>query len=713
MSNNIENIPLRVGQIWASYNEKFQTLTEIIGFSDDYNNIICQTWDFTNEQLSVGSVATRISNSQDPANTITHTYESLFPIGQTFYLVVLYNSMYEGLMLRKIVISTHEHSPMRTQRFLPSETMLDILYELGMNVSAIYTDGGWKKSPSPTDPLNEVVKTGGAIVLQYENGNYACIQLNIDLPTNSVYPVELLALTAARIIAKGSKLEPVIYSDSQASLDTMSSISKCKIQKQYLQYVVAQEKLYAAFNAFHVKSHVETREKNTALWTRHEKGNFIADKLALYDWTRQQVAYVQIGPNSITIPKVAAIQFSSLIQVLSQRNSFAITSLGLPSYHCLKAKAQDKMKDEYIYKRDQYRAAREKRVKWAKRDLRTLKYTFPVSKSLNDKVLRTKIIFNKHWTGENQNKYASAATREDNILNPLGTCQLCGIGEETQQHIIHLCLHKDMVACRAESCCNINTQISALKKLHPEYGDPLDTLRDIAYTTNNTFLWTGLWPERMVSLTTVALHRTNPTINLITLLKLARVFTLETKSLYQTRASILNNKIHTKRSNTLLTPSPSILNCFPRQKKPKVVACPATKTVNVTAKKATQKPQVVRKITQFFVKKDKPRILIHKIKPNQIDKLPIHTFEEIITEFRNRDPPFVFLEQMTPPDILTRTCRPFTFSPPGTGPAKRKRSNLEPGITPVQVPIIKRTRFPLNTPSEETLQVSPTRKGIG
>ena len=599
MSNTVENVPLRVGQVWATYDGSFQSLIEIIGFTEDYNNIICQNWNFTNGQLTPGSVATRNSNSQDLDNTVTHTYESLFPTGQVFYLVVLYNAIFSDVNTRKIVVSCHQHLPMRIQRYLPSDTMIDILQELGKDVSAIYTDGGWKKTPSSTDPLNQLIKAGGAIVLQYTNGSYVCIQLAIDLPTNSVYPVELLALTAARVIAKGSNLNPEIHSDSQAALNTMVSISKGKIQKQYLQYVVAQENIYALLNAFHVKSHVETREKNTLLWSKHERGNFIADKLALHDWSRQHEARIQVGSSYISIPKVAAIRFSSLLQVFAQRNSFAITSLGLPAFHSLQTKAQEKMKDDYVYIRDDYRVRRGDRVKWAKRDLRTLKYTHPSVKSLNDKALRMKIIFNKHWTGENQFKYASTAAREDNTLNPLGICQLCGTGEETQQHIIHLCLHKDMVECRTDMCTNINTQISVLKKLHPDYGNPLDALRDIAYTTNNTYLWTGLWPESIVRRTTVALHRLNPNVQLITLLKLARVFTQETKRLYQTRANILNTKKRNL-SNTLRNHSPSILNCFPRQKKPKVTPSTNIKIVTTTPKKAVQKPQVVMKITNYF-----------------------------------------------------------------------------------------------------------------
>ena len=720
MSNAIENIPLRVGQVWAAYDESFKSLTEIIGFADDFNSIICQSWEFSNDQLSPGSVTYCKSNAQDIQNNITHSYDSLFPPGQASYLVVLYNAIYDDVYSRKIVVSCHQHRPMRIQRFIPSNNMLDILQELGKEVSTIYTDGGWKKIQSLVDPLHQVTLAGGAIVLQYANGSYACIQLAMDLPVNSVYPIELLALAAARIIAKGSNLHPEIYSDSQAALNTMVSISNGKIQNQYLQFLTAHENLYAALNVFHVKSHIEKRQKNTRLWTIHERGNFIADALTLHDWSLQQEARIQVGPSFISIAKVAGLRFSSLLSVLAQRNSFAITSLGLPFIHSLKTQSQDKLKDNYTYTRDNYRIERGDRVKWAKRDLRTLKYTYPSLKTLKDKVLRMKIIFDKHWTGANQHKYASPAAREDSSQ---GTCQLCGIGEETQQHIIHLCVHRDMVACRIEMLFNINTQISELKKLHPDYCNPLDALRDIAYTTNNTFLWTGLWPKTIIRRTAVALYRVDPKIQLTKLLKLARVFTQETKRLYKTRAEILNKIKRPKLSNTLPKPSPSILNCFTRQNNPKGATRTNNKLVTTTTpKKSVQKPQVViKKITQFFVKRQKVQVPSPIMNPNHPDSLPPQTLEKILAEFRKKDLPFSFRpqEQTTPPAIETRSrFKPlFSSSTPGTVPTKRKRSIFEPGVTPVIEPPTKthQPRFSPSLPSEDETppQVSTTRNGIG
>ena len=717
MSNSIENIPLRVGQVWAAYHESFQSLTEIIGFEDEFNSIICQSWEFSNNLLTPGSVVFCKSNSQDTSNIIKHTYDSLFPIGQVSYLVVLYNALYTDIYSRKIVISKHQHRPMKIQRFIPPCNLIDILEDLGQHVTKIYTDGGWKKVQSRVDPLHQVTLAGGAIVLQYENGTYGCIQLAMDLPVNSVYPVELLALTVARIIAKGSLLHPEIHTDSQAALNTMVSISKGKIQNQYLQFITAHENLYAPFNVFHVKSHIEKREKNARLWSIHERGNFIADSLTLHDWSLQQEARIRVGPSLISIARVAGVKFSNLLAVLSQRNSFAITSIGLPFIYSLKTQSQDKLKDTYIYLRDDYRVKRGDRVKWAKRDLRSLKYTHPPLKTLNDKVLRMKIIFNKHWNGANQAKYASPTAREDSTL---GICQLCGTGEETQQHIMHLCLHKDMVACRSDILCNINTQITQLKKQHPDYGIPLDALRDIAYTTNNTFLWTGLWPKDIIRRTAVSLYRIDPKIQLIKLLKLARVFTQETKRLYQTRADILNI---INRQNIIITPakkSPSILNCFPRKSKTKVSLITVNKLVTTTPKKTPLKPQVVmKKITQYFVKRQKIQVAIPTTNPNHPDSLPSLTLDKIITEFRNKDVPFSFRSQeRNPPSaILTRSrCKPpYLMSTPVTETLKRKRRNQEPGITPVLEPRMK-TQRPRNSPSppseDETL-FSSTRDGIG
>ena len=745
-SNSIENIPLRVGQVWAAcINESFQSLQEIVGFADDYTSILCQSWDYSNNQLTPGSVALRNSNAQDTTNIIKHTYDTLFPIGQVSYLVILSNAIYVEDKLRKIIVSRHQHLPMRISSYVPSDTIINVLHDLGKDVSTIYTDGGWKRIPSLVDPLSHSTKSGGAIVLQYENGSYGCIQLATDLPTNSVYPIELLALAAARIIAKGSRLNPEIHTDSQAALNTMVSISNGRIQNQYLQYTISHENLYAPLHAFHVKSHVEQRQKNTALWSKHEIGNYIADNLTLHDWSRQQEARIQVGPTFLSISRVAGLRLSALIQAFAQRNSFAITSLGLPFMHSLKAQSQSKLKDDYIYQRDSYRAQRGDRVKWAKRDLRTLKYTYPTVKSLTDKALRMKIIFNKHWTGANQYKYSKHSSQEDNSQNFQGVCQLCKNGEETQQHIIHLCSHRDMESCRVDVCTNINTQVRELKKQYPNYGNILDTLRDVAYTTSNTYLWTGLWPKAIVRRIITAIRRLNLNIDFIILLKLSRVFTQETKRLYQTRANVLDTSRRSRLISTLPKPSPSILNCFPRRSKPKAtIRHPKEIATNTSStKKVVKSTEVLmKKITQYgFVPKMKVRNPLPKppsiLHPYHPDRLPHSTLNEILTEFRQRDVPFSFPnpkrqrtlpEPQAPqslPDILTQfrqKLTPFSFSDPKPDLKKRKWStdgNLE-CLTHTDTDLLPKPKFTRITPTtppreEETTQPtgSSTRQGIG
>ena len=98
------------------------------------------------------------------------------------------------------------------------------------------TDGGYDSNTSP-------IKQGGAIVIKHSDQLYSCINLIIDIQCKSVFPIELAALTIARIASKSAAPECKIYSDSKSSINIMNAISKKDYQQTLLAFAFNQPQL--------------------------------------------------------------------------------------------------------------------------------------------------------------------------------------------------------------------------------------------------------------------------------------------------------------------------------------------------------------------------------------------------------------------------------------------------------------------------------------
>ena len=60
-------------------------------------------------------------------------------------------------------------------------------------------------------------------------------------------------------------------------------------------------------------------------WTSQEKGNYLADKMASYDWGDSQITTVQLD-TSVTVSRGTPIILSKFLDSISQMNSFSVRS---------------------------------------------------------------------------------------------------------------------------------------------------------------------------------------------------------------------------------------------------------------------------------------------------------------------------------------------------------------------------------------------------
>jgi ribonuclease HI len=531
-SNNVIAIPIRIAQVWQVTTSDHTTIKEIISYSGPY--VEYMVW-MTTLPITVGQRLTlsTINNPISPYPVGAHgthksLYDDFFPPGCQTKLLVLSAEHHDPdrLHITSKVKQIKIKTPIKMQPFCPSTSLPDLLQEIGQNARHIYTDGSFNSSHLPATG-------GGSVIFKMNDSHYNCIKIKMDLPCTSVFPIELCALAIARVAARTASEQCNIYSDSKSSIDVMTSIDAGEYQKSLLTFALNQPHLYSNKKLKWVKSHVEDRKRQDFhSWTEEEVGNYIADKMAGHQQDNCYAGHQIIIQThcKITVATVMAINLSAIINAFAQHNSFSIRGHELPFLGNLKDLHLADMCTKYLITRDEYRNKRRTgappRPHWALKSTNLLRWTNRRNTLLRENSLRSRIIYNKSWSTENQYKYGATADKQD--------CPCCNHGLETQKHIIFNCSHPVMIATRDELTVTMHSLIKEQITSHPKFAGIIDFIREYAFDGKSIDLWTGLWSPKLRRLITTKLsaYSDDGIRQLPLVAQLTRIYTDAAEQLY-------------------------------------------------------------------------------------------------------------------------------------------------------------------------------------
>ena len=534
-STEVTHVALRSAQVWAIEYNDITIIKEILGFTDNYATIEYMLWT-TTERIEQGTkLSLSMDNNPISPYPVGHkqTFDQFFPITCHTKLLILTDEKHDGQQLKTTatIKEIRNKIPDRIVAYSPTTHILDEILNTSRNAIAIMTDGGYDSSKLP-------IKQGGAIVIKHNDQLYSCINLIVDIECKSVFPIELAALTIARIASNSAVPDCKIYSDSQSSINIMNAISKKDYQKTLLAYAFNQPQLYSKNIIQWVQSHVEKRNGKWKNWTEAETGNYIADKMTLRNW-RDLSNTVQLHNGNITIRKVMDIQLSTFINYMQQYNSFSLRSTTGLYHDDIEDTKLNMMEKKYLETRDNYRKQRIIGAKslWANKVPSILRWTNRTPTTICEKAFRMKVAYNKHWTTNNKYRY----TKDDTKCE----CPNCGLGKETVYHILFECQHIAMTSLQQSIFNQINQLILQQKKKHPLLATIIDCLRNIAYDYNNkqrNNIWTGMWTIRQIANFQQKLsNQSNKNkYKIHTIYKLSRIYTDAAKQLYNLRGQLIS-----------------------------------------------------------------------------------------------------------------------------------------------------------------------------
>jgi ribonuclease HI len=536
--NTITAIPIRTAQVWEVTTSDHTSIKEIISYSGPY--VEYMVWAST-QPITIGR-SLILSTTDNPISSYpvgahgTHKslYDDFFPPRCQTRLLILSAEKHDPdqLHITSKVKQIKLKTPIRMQPPHPSTTLTDLLQEIGQNALHIFTDGSF-------DPTHSPATGGGSVIFKMNDLQYTCVKIRMDLPCSSVFPIELCALAIARVAAQSATERCIIHSDSESSINVMTSIDAGEYQKNLLAFALNQPHLYSNRNLKWVKSHVEDRKgHNFRTWSDAEVGNYIADKMAGF-----QQDSCQAGPpiviqthRDITVTTVMVVNLSTIINAFMQYNSFSIRGHDQLFLGNLKDIHLADMCSKYLITRDAYRNKRRTgappRPHWALKSTNLLKWTNRRNIYLRENSLRSRIIYNKSWTTENQYKYGVTPNKQ--------ACPCCNKGLETQQHIIFRCSHPVMIKTRNDLIATMNGLIKEQITTHPKLASLIDFMREYAFDGKSIDLWTGLWSPRLRNtiISKLSARSDDGLRQLPVVAQLTRIYTDAAKEFYITRAKI-------------------------------------------------------------------------------------------------------------------------------------------------------------------------------
>ena len=257
---------------------------------------------------------------------LVKTSEQLFPtaLHQVYRAILsgdIVKSQNPGIQRRvmKLIPSPTPLPPTDHRRTAPAmfDDIIDDLREYGLSSPACYTDGSFKLKEPGDDNVNDVLQqtfrlhhnqASGAAIFTASGDNWASQTIirvhiaNMDELTHSgAFAPELLSIVFAQCIFLELKYMGHIWTDSEASRKALFSNPRSYSRRECAFLLHASQKLYQCnpANILKVAAHPEKRVVDKTLWasewSRHDWGNYLADKTANGDDDLSDVTHFLTG----------------------------------------------------------------------------------------------------------------------------------------------------------------------------------------------------------------------------------------------------------------------------------------------------------------------------------------------------------------------------------------------------------------------------------
>ena len=421
MSPTPHPIAIRAGQCW----EVAGKVLEIVAFAGDY--VECLEWSPSHPHLFPGvrlTVDTADNYSKYSKGLGSDTRVLLSTITQSTALIersedemIKIPSMdpsYIGLPceeLQSTVIRTRNRSPIVDSHAWLTEEPQVITVTKDLYIAAAYTDGSWCTTHTLSSFLlnTGVVKSAGAIVLLTVFG-LLTIRVEIDIDHVSAFVPEVLSLLIAHEIVKGRSIS--IWSDCEAAIKSLNGGCLGSLAQ-----VISGWKKNRNIKFEKVRAHPE-RFNTPDLWSKEEKGNFLADQVA----------------GGVVLPALV-VKASDWLRRIGSCSKITIEDIsGCPMISDIRLRKSRIDTECYLKTRDKYRVKALKTPHWVGANISLHHKLMGRSKSIGDLVITQRIGLIKRWQW--------FAGRIDNI------CQGCLAPILDITHPLRSCTHVDMKEAR-------------------------------------------------------------------------------------------------------------------------------------------------------------------------------------------------------------------------------------------------------------------------
>ena len=313
--------------------------------------------------------------------------------------------------LQSTVVRVRNRSPISNSHAWPTDDPFVMAATKDLYIVEAYTDGSWAKSHTLGSFLlnSSKIASAGAIVLLTVFG-LLTIRVDMDIEHGSAFVPEVISLLVAHEILKGRSIS--IWSDCESAIKALNGGCRGSLAQVISGWIKQQGIKFKK-----VRAHPE-RFNPPELWSREEKGNFLADQIA----------------GGVALPSLVVKASDWLRRIGSCSRITIEDSIGCPVIEDLRVRKSRLDTIMYLMKRDKYRCKKLKTPHWAGANISLHHKLMGRSTKIGDRVITQRIGLVKRWQW--------FSDRTDNVcqgcLSPIG--DIC--------HPLRHCSHVDMIAAR-------------------------------------------------------------------------------------------------------------------------------------------------------------------------------------------------------------------------------------------------------------------------
>ena len=363
-----------------------------------------------------------------------------------------------------------------------------------------YTDGSYKDLTHPFwrafGHRNEATAAAAGLVITTASANWRQEPITTfsipdigDHGVDSAYPAEMSAIVLARGLEARTGRRLHIHSDSKASINALQSSRSKGIEAASMLRCSARDDSVSGTNLTHIKAHAEKRKK-MHLWTRHEFGNHMADRIAAgADLGGELRTHVRGQINSYVYPMPALLRYCSQKPIC-----YIATSDGEPILRGIRPIMEQHRRDQYLHQREENSGTN---IPWGTSNLSFLGST----NALRGRTvsLRASHVMMSHgltYYGDRVERYNMHL--HSTSVHLLTKCLKCQQREELN-HIMLTCMEDSAINFRKTALSELNRINADARAIDPDVGTIITLIIEKAFRDgDHNMIWQGIWDEDMI-----------------------------------------------------------------------------------------------------------------------------------------------------------------------------------------------------------------------